>query len=482
VRISEVFGLNKTQAELDFVDIDPTRDLRLFVDPYFLAARSDGWSVSASRTIRSFFQHFITLVRAGHHVAARHLFAHLSEPNETCLGLSQGTPSGRGIGTLNADNIYASLVRSRAVQTGVVEHLEDCRLFVDGIDKDKTSDMTTNIIRQHLIEYTANQCRLWGMETARDVPSGFAWDRARCQWVNTHCDMLVVDGRRILLLPKAIVSYSDRYAPQKYYQHYVLDFLQHEHLSMNSNLVQRNVRRDGTERRFVTKKSLSETVAPYSKEFLTTFTQRHPEVFREFRQSAGAGDSSLLNQELSPSHVGDIAAFLARRLPSIPSGNATATEYHRTVAGILELVFYPNLVCPQIEQEIHDGRKRIDVTFDNAAETGFFWRLHTTYQIPSQYIFVECKNYRRDVANPELDQIAGRFSPNRGKFGLLVCRNIDNPTLFIERCKDTYRDQRGLIIPLTDSDICNILMQISGGDDRPEEGLLANRVRQIMLT
>src|SRR5690349_1753879 len=143
MRISQNFDLNKTQYELDFVDVDPAYDLPLFIDPYFLAQRNDAWSIDASRTVRSFFQHLVSLLNQNQIEAARQLFNHLGEPNETSLGLSRGRPQGRGIGTVDANKIFESLLESRAVQTGIAEDLEDTRIFVDGIDKDKTSDMTT---------------------------------------------------------------------------------------------------------------------------------------------------------------------------------------------------------------------------------------------------------------------------------------------------------------------------------------------------
>lgn len=85
---------------------------------------------------------------------------------------------------------------------------------------------------------------------------------------------------------------------------------------------------------------------------------------------------------------------------SIPRGSSAAIEYHRTIVGIIELLFYPSLASPKIEEEIHDGRKRMDIVFDNWADFWFFHRLSTSYDVPSRFIIVECKNYCRDIKNP----------------------------------------------------------------------------------
>ena len=436
MKLSKKFGLQATQYELDFVDIDPSGDVPLFIDPYFLSIRNDPWSMDASRTIRNFFQHLITLLRNKNITKAREAFLHLNEPNETCLGFSHGHPRGNGVGPMDAIKIFDSLLQSRAVQTGVVEDIEDCRVFIPGIDKDKISDMATNIIRRHLIQYTQAQAQLWGIPLQANVPSGFVWNRKQREWVNDYTDMLIVDGKKILLVPKAVVSFAKKYTAQQYHQHFVLNFLQNEHLRLNSVLVQRRLKKDGSEKVWVTKASVRDYEAPLDKEFLAKFTEDHPEVFQNFREETAHQITSITNKELSAPELPEVIDYLINRLKAIPPGNATASDYHRTVAGILELIFYPNLSSPQVEREIDEGRKRIDITFDNGATSGFFHRLHTTYRTPSQFIMVECKNYARDVANPELDQLAGRFTPNRGKFGMILCRTIDNMDLFLARCAD----------------------------------------------
>ncbi|MBJ8454423.1 hypothetical protein I6M90_22110, partial [Acinetobacter bereziniae] len=62
-----------------------------------------------------------------------------------------------------------------------------------------------------------------------------------------------------------------------------------------------------------------------------------------------------------------------------------------------------------------------------------------------------------EISNPEIDQLSGRFSPNRGKIGLLIFRNSDNNELLEQRCKDTAQDQRGFMIALSDNDIIELI-------------------------
>lgn len=110
---------------------------------------------------------------------------------------------------------------------------------------------------------------------------------------------------------------------------------------------------------------------------------------------------------------------------------------------------------PRKQFEIHEGRKRIDLTYTNVAREGFFSWLSLHY--PSSNIFIECKNYTRDLGNPELDQLAGRFSPSRGQFGLIICRGFADKDLFLKRCQDTAKDNRGFIILLDDDDLSELV-------------------------
>jgi hypothetical protein len=98
MRISEHFKLGKSQYELDFIDIDPRTDVPLFLDPYYLGKCRTPWAEDANRTVYSFFELLLTYIRSNQTDKAYDHFAHLNEPNETCLGLSKRRPAGRGVG------------------------------------------------------------------------------------------------------------------------------------------------------------------------------------------------------------------------------------------------------------------------------------------------------------------------------------------------------------------------------------------------
>jgi hypothetical protein len=482
LRISESFGLSKSQYELDFVDVDTNTDTPLFLDPYFIAKSDFPFALEAHLSLRSYFDCLLGALRGDRMKDAEDLFSHLGETNEICLGFSRSAPQGKGMGPSDASRIFKSLKQSKALQTGIMEDIEDFRIFVDNVDKDKMSDMTANIIKKQLIEYTKAQCVLWDIPLTEGVPSGFFWDRKTNSWENQYTEMLIVNDRKILLVPKRIVSFSKEYTPQKYLQHFVLNYLQNEQLRLNGPLVQR--RKDKARTKYVTKKSIREQEErnqSIDKNWLAQFTEKYPEIFKDFRKITKSKIRPVSNADISTESVSSICAYLEKRLCEIPPGGKSATVYHRTIVGIMELLFYPYLCAPTIEQEIHDKRKRIDIVFDNCAESGFFFRLSNTHDIPSCFIMVECKNYSRDVANPELDQIGGRFSPNRGKMGIITCRTIDEMDTFLLRCSDTYRDSRGLIIPLIDEDFYTLLRYRADDNEGEIDKFIQKRFHEIAL-
>jgi len=478
---STAFGLSKTQPELDFVDVSLQRDNRLFVDPFAIAQELDHWSRDAATTIGMFFQRVIEDIRANRDERARQLLLNLREPNETRLGFSRGRPQGAGIGSSQADQIFEALRDSGAVRTGFITSLEQSELMIDGISYDKISDLTTNIIRGHLVEYTKEQCSLHGVAVQNvAIPPIFNPDTM--QWGTRYVELPVFRNKPVLLVPKNIVRYSPSYKHGEYYQHFVLNYLQVEELA-NPRLglvrIITNQKRK-SERRVVFKKDLAQHF-PRSKQFLYEFSREHPEVLRGYRDQLRQLERSDKPSDVDTEDETVIAEALSAVLRQLERGGDDAAGYHNLMIGIMEFLFYPKLVHPRKEQEIHQGRKRIDIVMENNAHSGVFFQLPNLRRIPCGYVAIECKNYGREIGNPELDQLAGRFSVNRGKVGILCCRDFENRGLFVRRCRDTFRDDRGLVVPLEDDAVLRFLTLIAGGRRQELDKELSGLVAEISL-
>lgn len=472
--------LGKTQSELDFVDISLQRDNRLFVDPFAISQKVDRWSQSAASTIRIFFQQVVDDIRGNRHEHARELLMNLREPNETRLGFSRGRSQGAGIGELQADQIFEALRESGAVREGIITALEETELMIEGISHDKISDLTTNIIRGHLVEYTADQCQLYGITTERvAIPPIF--NTESMEWEAQFVNLPVWHNRPIVLVPKSVVRYSPAYRHGEYYQSFVLNFLQIQELhNVRSGLVRIITNQKlGTQRSVVYKKDLAERY-PKSKQFLYEFSRDHPEVLREYREELKHLEQDA-GSDVDTEDEQVIAEALMAVLRQTPTGSEQATAYHNLMIGVVEFLFYPSLLHPRKEQEIHQGRKRIDIAMENSARSGVFFDLPNVRRMPCAYVPIECKNYGGEVGNPELDQLAGRFAVNRGKAGFLCCRDFADRALFVQRCRDTLRDDRGLVIPLNDATILELLEAISRGDRPALDRRLRELVAEIWL-
>ena len=493
MKVIEKLNLKVSQFEIDFVNIDLDIDTPLYIDPFLIANSNSPWAINADKTIKNFFNTFKTFMLKRNYDKVYELFSFMSEPKETCLGVSKtGTKNGRGVGEFNTKEIVDWIIKSNAIERNLIKNIEDIILFVDNIDRDKLSDMTTNIIRKELIDYTKAQCDLWGIKLIEGETLPF-WSATNGYWANTDEDLLLIDGSNILLTPKAIVSPIDIYHVSKYEWYYIFEQERQNHLARRSSLVKYKTLKGGRIRPYLPKIDVKNDIKDqidrggYTnfKDYVRQYTHQQPKVFTQFTEASRRLIASLSNKlignKTSDDDINEIIDKLIERLKKIPTGKEHASRYHHYIRSLLEILWYPYLMNPIIEREIHDGRKRIDIVMDNNAKDGFFFKLHNISKIFCPYIYIECKNYESDIANPEIDQLSGRFSTSRGMFGLLVCRNLANQDVLKKRCQDTYVDGRGLIICLTDEDIIHMLEALKTNDMQTIWGILDNKKRDIMI-
>lgn len=477
MRVSQHFLLGRTQPTLDFVDVDISGDVRVFVDPRALRLLHSQWADECTALIQDFFRHILALIRDGHDAEARDLLRTLREPNETHLGLSRGRARGRALGHESARDVWQALSTSEAARSGLLEDLEDTILMVDGIASDIVSDIATNLIREPLIAYTQEKARYYGIPLTPGINSGPLWNPATHRFGSRFVDLPVTNAGKLLLVPKIIVRQRMDYDVGEYYRDYLLEHLRTVELAANTELV--HLLKDGRQR--VTKKDLIEKYGATKRDIVEQ-TRRFPEVLARYRREKRRNYSppldhlTLAASEHSPPPDWD---RLLADLRAVPPGRNDAAGYEKAVESLMTALFYPSLTNPQVQSEIHQGRKRIDITYTNAATRGFFYWLAMHY--PSAHIFVECKNYTGDPGNPELDQLSGRFSPARGRVGILACRNFQDKALFLQRCRDTANDDRGFVIAIDDEDIGTLVVgqtEIAGQD---EFMLLRRRFEELVL-
>ncbi|GDX04838.1 hypothetical protein [Buttiauxella sp. A111] len=450
MRFSEYFNLNRTQAHLDFVDIPLDTDLPVFLDPGAIKSLDSIWGHELIAHLQSFFEKVLKLIKTGKNNEAQRLLASLNERNEFHLGYSSGRSRGHGFGAGSAHSVWNALTQSKAVSSGLLKDLEDTALLIPGIGTDMISDAVSNILRGPLIEYTQKMCEYYGVPLTPDIDSGPIWDPHKGEWYNKFVSLPMTTFGKIILVPKVLVRHRLCLQYDEFYTHYLLPEMQDEHLRNNSSLIE--VLKDGTRR--VTKKSLKDKYGK-DKPSVINQTLKRPDVFEDYKKHKEINPSAPLSHEifneLEAINEKVDATPLLSKLKSIKTGAKQAGEYENLIEELFSLIFYPSLCFPTKQHEIHQGRKRIDITYVNEAKYGFFHWLLQHYTCPK--IYVECKNYTSDVANPELDQIAGRFSRNRGNVGILVCRKIRDKELFRQRCLDTANDGRGFILSIDDDDL-----------------------------
>lgn len=482
-RFSKFHRLNAAQAQLDFVDVSSTKDTPIFIDPFAIELRSDPWSNECSEAIRAFFDAVLEALRIGNDGRSKYLLGQLHEPAETYLGLSKGKPKGRGVGSFQASQLAEAIKNSEAFTSGNLEDLSELALYVEGVSRDKISDLTTNIIRKQLLAYTKSQCSIYGIPL-KEYNGPPIWDMQQEEWISQTVEVPFVKKNPVILVPKAIVRRNLSINSGDFYNKHVLTFLQTEHVNAHGSLAalvqgKRSVaeRKKGIVKK-PTKAKLKD-VHPKGPKLILDMVKQHPELLAYYKKIAAERKEPLNIREKDIS-VSRVCLLLGNQLRTIKSGRKAANDYHRICTGILTTIFYPQLALPTEEWEINEGRKRIDIVYMNDSRTGFLQQRREAQNTCATMVIVECKNYSKDIANPEIDQLLGRFDNRRGKLGFVLCRDIDDPERLQKRCRDLAQAGSGFILTFTDEDLLELLQLKGVADEGGINRLLLKKYRDII--
>lgn len=456
-RVSGYYRLGLEQPSLEFLDVTLARDAKLFVDPRAFLAIETRWADECVALIRSFFSDVLKAIHDENPERARMLLSGLSEPNETRLGMSKGRVAGRGVGPVLADEIYQSLATSEAVEYGLIEHLEDTALLVEGIGVDRVSDITTNIVRGKLVEFTVEMAGKYGMEIVPQVAAGPIWDPEKGEWRRELISLLAPGHMPLILVPRTVARWKMDYDPGEYYRHYVLPFLQDRELEKRFSPIVQTVKSGSRKgERYVTKKDADrhyrKAVGGGGKAVAVDVTRDYPQVFKQFQRSKERRYRPVITSTELHEKIGTPKpkwGELLKAVTDLESGSDRAHEYHRAVEALLTPLFSPDLVDPKREKEVLEGTQRIDIRYRTMGQRGFFdWFSREIAKIP--WVAFECKNYSADPKNPEIDQLAGRLNKNRGLLGFLVCRSIEDRDRFLTRCRGRLNPDGKYILGLDD--------------------------------
>jgi len=475
-KFSEYFGLNINQDKIEFLDIYANNDIPLFLDPYGISAMNSKWSQDCENNIATYFQYLIDSIRNGDKKTVLKLLNALHEVDEIALGYSLGSPSGRGIGPLQASQIKDAFENSEAAKSGDIKDIADCAILIPGINRDKISDITANILKRQLIEFTQKICEKYSIPIQR-VAINNTFDFGRFDFVSYYSELPVINGKAKILLPISGVRQDPELSRDKYYRNFVLEFLRAEHCHAGDSLS--TVLKNGSV--IVRIGDLKEKY-PINTDFLYKFSKEHPQILEKFKTELRRTANKKGTRPVLNPLVKVLTGFeRIKILSEVKPGNDDATNFHKISYNNLIYIFGNRLTNPNREREINEGRKRIDIVFDNNDNIGFFSILNNLHHIQCPKILIECKNYGHEVGNPEIDQLLARFNNQRGKFGLLLCRSISDRKKLIQRCKDAMYGNNGIIIVLDDSDISVLIKLKSDNNEIGIDNYMSKKLDELIM-
>lgn len=239
--ITDWYGISRA---VPFLDVDVHQDSAMFIDPHAvrLSSGPQPHAEDAQRALVSFFHQVSTYVLAGDPTTHRQglvLLQSFTEPWETRLGLSRSGIFGHGGSSVVGEWIWRALNDDlRALlEVGILTRVEELPLFVEGVDRDITSDLTTRIIFRVLAAFTREMVGEFPEFTAGrhqvTTVTRRVWDTTKHAWTDAVLELPVAAERPLLLVPRDWARPRLLMSARRYFDTSILSFVQDEGASFD---------------------------------------------------------------------------------------------------------------------------------------------------------------------------------------------------------------------------------------------------------
>lgn len=274
---------------MDFVDVDTSKDVKLFLDPLLL---SDGFR----NIVNDFVNTVYKMYTLGNKAGAFQLFSHSKECNAIHFGYSESNSKGTGVSMKMLDQFFGYVYKSVGrIKEKLLTPIA-MPIFVKSFSKDRLSDLLVSLLKKELILYSLEQARLHGLKISNEVQRFDYWDSESHEWATFESQYVLAPNENgveelLILVPKSVVSKRFLVNPSRY----ISVIFQH------LQLMEKYQRTNGTPK---SQKELreSEIVANYQKDkdksYILDMTLLSPEYYEAYYDnSIRFSDNKSLNDE-----------------------------------------------------------------------------------------------------------------------------------------------------------------------------------------
>lgn len=364
------------------------------------------------------FNHLGWLVRKSRIKEGVSLLCSLSECEEVGLGFSH-TKTGRKIGKTTAEAILNLFQSIPQIEKAGFTHFEEIQLLVDGVAKDRISDISCNYLLSFLIDFSMEQCEKWGITTS-DTNIRAVYDYKRNAFAYNEKAKLPVNPttkKPIVFVPKRWL----RAIPWLNYEDYI------------------------------NKHFLSEVVDSNQRVSVLDFNRHNYDCVVQYTAKKELQQSDCKNDPLFTQLPLTTVARRITKLLRLPTGNAESVDkdYEQLLGELLPSLLYPHLDFADSQVRTESGSQIRDLVFYNNREHPFLLDIYNHYDC--RQIVFELKNVQ-SIQREHINQLNRYLNDSFGKFGIIVTRNALTKAMR-KNTIDLWSGQRRCILTITDDDI-----------------------------